>query len=138
MLDFTTAFGQRAAARLQSEEIIWLTTVDDAGMPQPSPVWFLWEGETLLIFSEPKTPKVANIRRSPKVALHFDSDGEGGDIVILTGEAAIVSEGPVAAIPAAYATKYAEGLKGIKLTADEMAAKYSATIRVTPTKLRGF
>ncbi len=137
MPDFTTPHGQRATERLHTEEVIWLTTIGGDGTPQPSPVWFLWEENTVLIFSEPKTPKVANIRRSPKVALHFDSDGEGGDIVVITGEAAIISGGPVAMIPAAYTTKYARGLKDIKMTADEMAAQFSAAIRVTPTKLRG-
>jgi len=65
MPDFTTPHGQRATERLHTEEVIWLTTIGGDGTPQPSPVWFLWEEDTVLIFSEPKTPKVANIRRSP-------------------------------------------------------------------------
>ena len=41
MPEFTGEFGQRAAERLRTEEVIWLTTVGNDGMPQPSPVWFL-------------------------------------------------------------------------------------------------
>lgn len=137
MPDFTTPHGQRAAERLRQEEIIWLTTVGGDGMPQPSPVWFLWEGETMLIFSQPKVPKIANIRREPRVALHFDSDGKGGDIVVLTGRAEVVDNAAPATIPEAYLAKYAAGIKDIGMTPEEMAASFSAAIRVTPTTLRG-
>jgi len=137
MPDFTTPFGQRATERLQTEEIIWLTTVGDDGMPQPSPVWFLWEGETVLIYSQPNTPKVANIKSRPQVALHFDGDGKGGNIVVLTGQAEVAAETGPATIPDAYRTKYAAGITDIGMTSEQMAASFSATIRVTPTKLRG-
>ncbi len=35
-----------AAGRLQSEPIIWLTTVTPSGQPQSTPVWFLWQDPT--------------------------------------------------------------------------------------------
>jgi PPOX class probable F420-dependent enzyme len=138
MPDFTTPHGQRAAARLRTEEIIWLTTVGHDGTPQPSPVWFLWEDDTVLIISKPKAPKIANIRREPRVALHFNSDAEGGDIVILTGQAEIAAESAAAVVPNAYLTKYADGIKAIGLTPETMLAEYAAVIRVRPTTLRGF
>jgi hypothetical protein len=25
------------------EDVIWLTTVNQAGVPQPNPMWFLWQ-----------------------------------------------------------------------------------------------
>ena len=74
MIDTTSEFGTRVAQRLQQEGIIWLTTVRGDGTPQPSPVWFLWDGETFLIYSQPGAPKVRNIARSPKVALHLNGD----------------------------------------------------------------
>lgn len=138
MPDFTTPFGQRAAERLQKEEIIWLATVGGDGTPQPSPVWFLWEGETVLIFSKPDAPKIANIRREPRVALHFNSDESSDNIVILTGQAVVLDTTAAAAMPDTYLTKYAVGIKNIGSTPEKMTAEYSAVIRVTPTKLRGF
>ena len=36
--DPTTPFGQRVAKRLHEEPIIWLTTIDSKGTPQPAPV----------------------------------------------------------------------------------------------------
>jgi hypothetical protein len=35
--------------RLREEQVIWLTTVRADGMPLPTPVSFLWAGETVLI-----------------------------------------------------------------------------------------
>ena len=89
MIDFSGDFGARAAHRLDQEIVIWLTTVRADGAPQPSPVWFLWADQELLIYSKPNAPKLRNIQGNPNVSLHFDSDGEGGDIVILAGEARI-------------------------------------------------
>ena len=49
MIDTNSEWGQRVERRLRTEEVIWLTTVDGQGMPQPSPVWFVWDGSTILI-----------------------------------------------------------------------------------------
>lgn len=41
MIDFTTQLGERLHQRLQEDFVIWLTTVDASGFPQPRPVWFI-------------------------------------------------------------------------------------------------
>jgi PPOX class probable F420-dependent enzyme len=53
LIDPSTDFGARVARRLADETIGWLVTVDAEGTPQPSPVWYLWDGETILIYSNP-------------------------------------------------------------------------------------
>ncbi len=35
--------------RLRSNEMVWLTTVRPDGRPHSVPVWFLWDGATVLI-----------------------------------------------------------------------------------------
>ncbi len=136
-IDTTTDFGKRVERRLREEQIIWLTTAGQDGAPQPSPVWFFWEGETALIFSKPNTPKVRNIGRNARVSLHFDGDGRGGNIIVLTGEARIVEPAPTLTEIPAYLTKYADGIKGIGMTPEQMAKEFSQAIRVTPTNVRG-
>ena len=84
MLDFTTPIGQVIERRLQQEQIIWLTTVDAQGTPQPRPVWFHWDGETLLIFSQPGAAKIRHISRNPRVALNFNTSADGGAVGVLT------------------------------------------------------
>jgi PPOX class probable F420-dependent enzyme len=138
IIDTTTAFGERVVRRLNDEAIIWLTTVRADGTPQPSPVWFVWDGTELLIYSQPKTQKLRNIARNPRVSLHFDGNGTGGDIVIITGTARLAPDAPPADALPAYTTKYGERIKGIGMEPRHFALGYSVAIRVMPESLRGF
>ena len=137
MIDTTTEFGARVEGRLRDERIGWLTTLGPDGTPQPSPIWFLWDGESFLIYSQPKQPKLRNIERNPKVALHLDSDGLGGNIVVITGEAMIVQDVPPANEVPEYLEKYRPDIARIGMTPESFARAYSVAIRLTPTKLRG-
>ena len=71
VIDTSTDFGA-GAAHLQDDQVVWLTTVGPDQTPQPSPVWFLWDGETPLIYSQPGTPKLRNIGQHPRVSLNFN------------------------------------------------------------------
>ncbi len=136
-IDTGSEFGDRASRRLKDELIYWLVTVGPDGTPQPSPVWALWDGETFLIYSRPDTPKLRNVASRPRVALHLDGDGRGGDIVIVTGDARIAPDAPPADRVPEYIAKYREGLQRIGMTAESFARAYSVAVRVTPRHLRG-
>ena|SRR5215510_3922765 len=136
-IDTGTKFGQRAARRLRDEMIYWLVTVDAGGTPQPSPVWALWDETMFLIYSQPNTPKLGNIARHPRVALHLDGDGHGGDIVTVTGEAHLAPDAPPADRVQEYVTKYREGMRAIGMTPESFARAYSVALRITPRHLRG-
>ena len=136
-IDVKSEFGKRAARRLREQMIYWLVTVDAAGTPQPSPVWALWDGATFLVYSQPATPKLANIASRPRVAIHLDGDGTGGDIVTVTGEARLTPDAlPADQVPA-YVEKYREGMRRIGMTPASFARAYSVAIRITPRTLRG-
>ena len=135
--DASTPFGARAERRLREERIGWLVTVRADGTPQPSPVWFLWDGETILLFSQPGTQKLRNIGRNPRVALHLDSDGKGGDIVVVTGEARVVEEELPAYLVPEFVEKYGWGFERLRFTAEEFSARYSVPVRIRATGLRG-
>jgi PPOX class probable F420-dependent enzyme len=128
--------GDRAHAdrRLRDDLIIWLTTVNPHGQPQTSPVWFWWDGETVVLFSMPRSPKVANIRANPRVALNLDGNGQGGDIVSIEGTAELF-EDPLTSFPA-YLERYKEKLKAMGYEAEPFAHAYSVGIRVTPSRVR--
>jgi len=49
----------------------------------------------------------STIRRNPKVALNFDGDGRGGDIVVLSGTAEVDESRPSPAENTAWIAKYA-------------------------------
>ena len=49
---------------------------------------FLWEGDTIFFYSQPDTPKLRNIARSPLVSFHLQSDPYGDHLLIIEGTAA--------------------------------------------------
>jgi PPOX class probable F420-dependent enzyme len=139
MIDLTTESGARAAERLESELVLWLTTVTRDGQPQTSPVWFLWIDDEILLFSRANTPRPRNIRANPCVAVNFDSDGDGGGIVSIEGQARIAREQTAAAdVPPAYVEKYAVRLAANGWTMASMLADYPLEIRIRPTRLRAW
>jgi PPOX class probable F420-dependent enzyme len=132
-----TPFGERVARRLRDELIIWMTTTSADGTPQPNPVWFLWDGEGFLIYSKPDSARLPHIRRNARIALHFDGDGNGGDIIVFAGEAREAPEAPPANDVADYIAKYQHLIAEYHWTPASFAADYSVPIRVTVTKVRG-
>ncbi len=137
LLDVSTEFGARADRRLRDELIGWLVTVNPAGAPVPVPVWFLWDGVgNLLIYSRPNTAKLRNIAAGPRVSVHLDGDGAGGDVVVVSGRARI-SEDPGADSVPAYIDKYEELISRNGWTPAAFAADYSVPIRVEVTRISG-
>ena len=138
LFDINTEFGARVARRLEEERVIWLTTVRDDSTPQPTPVWFIWDGESFLIYSQPQAFKVRNIARNPRVAINFNSDEHGGDVIVFRGNASLDrSASPADEVPG-YLEKYRTGIEGLGSSPSEFASEYSVPIRVHPTRVRGF
>ena len=138
-IDTSTAFGAAVRDRLQEQKLAWLTTVDSAGTPQPNPVWFIWDDGTIIVFSQPKQAKLANIRRNGRVALNLEATADEEQVTIFTGQAEILDQADVSQdIYDRYAERYADGMQGIKMTRAEYEAAYTVPIRITPEKLRGW
>jgi PPOX class probable F420-dependent enzyme len=139
MIDLTTKLGRAAKRHLKNEYVIWLTTVDSNLIPQPRPVWFLWEQDSFLIFSKPNAHKVKHMAKNPRVALHFNTD-ETGDhhVIVFTGEAVIDSNCAPAHKVRAYLKKYKRGILDLDMTPEGFSAEYSLAIRIEPTQVRGW
>jgi len=134
MLDTTTEAGGRAERRLREEEIAWLTTVRSDGQPQSVPVWFFWDGEKFLVYSQPGRQKLRNIERDPRVDLNLNSNAQGGDMVRVEGVAEILEDAPPATEVPEYVEKYRDAIARIGFDPDGFARAFSVAIRVTPTR----
>jgi PPOX class probable F420-dependent enzyme len=139
MVDLTSNFGRAVQQHLANQYVIWLTTVDSKLTPQPRPVWFIWENDSFLIFSQANAHKVKHIRKHPRVALHFNSD-ETGDkqIIVFTGEASIDATSPAAHEIPSYLKKYQDGIAALEMTPEEFSREYSIAIKIRPTEVRGW
>ena len=136
--DRNTPFGQRVAQRLHEEPVIWLTTIDSKGTPQPAPVWFWWDDkqQNILIYSMANAKREAHLRANPRVALNFDGDKQGGDIIVLTGKVEF-SNDPPAHQNQPYVEKYSGFIKRIFGTPEGFAERYPVTLRIQPLSIRG-
>ncbi len=127
-----------ALERLATDMIGWLTTVTPDGQPQTFPIWFLWEDGEALIFSDKRAKRNINIAANPRVTLHLNDNGRGGDVVVLEGEARVDDETPPVPEHTAYLAKYGEWIAQFLTSADEMATIYNVPIRIRPTRGRAF
>jgi PPOX class probable F420-dependent enzyme len=130
--------GGRAAERLAADTLGWLVTVNAAGQPQSSPVWFLFDGGNIYIQSQPDAAKLRNIAANERVSFHLDDDGRGGDIVSVEARAEALPETPSALFDK-YVAKYGALMRDLlEATADDLAATYSVTVRLSPARLRAW
>ena len=136
--DPATEFGARVARRLRDEIVAWFTVVDRAGTPQPAPVWFLWDGETALIYSQREAKRLGHLAANPRVAFHLDGDRKGEDIVVLTGEAEVAPDEPRAPENRAYLAKYGRRITEGWTTPENFASIYSVPVRFQPRRIRGY
>ena len=139
MVDLTSKFGRAVKRQLKNQYAIWLTTVDSNLTPQPRPVWFIWEQDSFLIFSQPKAHKVAHIRRNPMVALQFNTDETGDkNVIVFTGKAFMDPSCPPAHKVKAYFQKYKTGIASLNMTPERFSAEYSIALRIKPTNVPGW
>ena len=134
MLDLTNTREAHVNRRLRDEPILWLASVRPDGRPHLVPVWFLWDGTSILIFSKPNQQKLRNIAHNPRVMLALDTADQGDDVVTLEGVAELLPDGTFDATLPAYAAKYEALLRRLGMDAPEMASLYSQAVRVTPTR----
>lgn len=136
VIDPETEVGGRVAARLRDELVAWLVTVGANGTPAPTPVWFWWDGETLLVYSQPDKPKQRHIAANPRVALAMRTDEHGDDLVVITGLAAVDDSAPAAFELPEYIEKYRGEIARLGSNPEEFSGAYSVPIRIRPTRLR--
>jgi PPOX class probable F420-dependent enzyme len=124
-------------ARLKDETVAWLTTVNPAGQPQPSVVWYVIEDDHFVVYSKDDTPRLRNIGADARVALHLNSDRDGDDLLIFEGVAEVIGIAVPPSADPAYAAKYEQHLPRWDFSWESYDAGFPVRIHVRPTRLRG-
>jgi PPOX class probable F420-dependent enzyme len=133
-MDPQDAATARVSRLLETEPVVWLSTVRPDGLPHLVPIWFSWDGETVLIASKPHARKVANLRVNPRVMLALGEPDEDFDVGLLEGVADILDEPAATVLPPSHLRKYRDQLAAIGLDRKEFLATYSLVIRIRPTR----
>jgi PPOX class probable F420-dependent enzyme len=127
-----------ALARLATDMIGWLTTVTPDGQPQTFPIWFLWEDGEILVYSDRRAKRNGNIAANPRVSLHLNDNGQGGDVVVVEGDARVDAGTPGPDHHTAYLAKYGAWIDEYLSSPEEMATIYNVPLRIRPTRGRAF
>lgn len=88
---------ERQAEFLATTPNVIVATIRPDGLPQLTPNWYLWTGESFWISTAEATVKTRNLRRDGRIVLCID-DVASGDYVQVTGTAILI-EGDAAREP---------------------------------------
>jgi PPOX class probable F420-dependent enzyme len=124
------------AAQLDDELVGWLTTVTESGQPQSSVVWFLRDGDDLLVYSKPDATKLTNIAANPKVAFNLRTDDMGDSLATFEATASVDYAPTPAHQDPSYLTKYRGQISRFGWTPEQFSGDYSALIRLTVHRVR--
>jgi PPOX class probable F420-dependent enzyme len=128
------ASAARIGRLLAHEPVVWLSTVRADGTPHVIPIWFSWDGESVLIASKPHAKKVANLRTNPRVMLALGEPDDDFDVGLVEGVAEIVDAPAADVLPPAHLAKYRDEMAEIGLSREEYLETYSLVVRVRPTR----
>ncbi|MQA78085.1 MAG: TIGR03667 family PPOX class F420-dependent oxidoreductase [Streptosporangiales bacterium] len=136
--DPSTPFGERVLRRLREERVIWIITIDKDGTPQPNPVGFLLQDDnSILIYNDAKANRIKHVIDRPRVALHFDGDGAGGDIVVFTGTASPATDVPPAHENPVHIAKYGDEAARVFGSVEKFSERFPTPLRIEITRTRG-
>lgn len=123
---------------LDQEVIGFLTAVRGDGQPQTSPIWYIRDGEDIVIYNRPAARRLRSIKANPHVALNLRADRGARSGVTLEGTAVVESGLPPAKDFAGYEEKYAEEIAGLGWTPQSFSDDYPFGIRMTVTRVRAW
>ena len=136
-MSVSSAAAQRLDRFLASEPVVWISSVRPDGAPHLVPIWFTWDGASLLVFSKPHAQKVRNLRANPTVMLALGDPRADFDVVLVEARAEL-DPLPARCLPAEHLAKYGERMAALGLSADAFVETYSQVIRITPDRPLGW
>ncbi|HUP55456.1 MAG TPA: pyridoxamine 5'-phosphate oxidase family protein [Methylomirabilota bacterium] len=137
-MDTNSLAALRVQRFLETEPVIWVSSVADNGAPHLVPTWFVWDGEAIVIVSKPGAAKVRNLRADPRAMLAVGDAEADFDVGLLHARADLDADPTPPGLPAGFVAKYGARIEGLGLTAAQFAATYSQVIRLTPVKALGW
>lgn len=121
---------------LRGDQIAWLTTVTPSGWPAPHAVWFIWDGQAIIVYSVNGGAKVRHIEAHDQVTVHFDSGPGAGDIVVISGRASRVQDPPPPSEFPGFLDKYRSRIDAMGQTTAWYDRDFSTALRIVPERAR--
>jgi len=131
-----SAFSGRQRKFLEKPRIGRLATIRRDGAPHVAPVWFMVEGDALLVLTDRGSQKHRNIERDARVEFCIDGEQPPYHTVIVRGRAT-VEEPRGAAWRLALAVHYL-GAEGGQRYVDTTPAGDEVLLRIQPERVSGW
>ena len=130
--------GAWAREHLAQDVVGWLVTVAPDGRVQAAAISFLWDGQTILFYSKPGTPKLRNIAAHPEVSFNLNSDPYADHVLVIEGVAEAEPDCAPSDVHTVYAAKYHSPLEHWGMDEAQTAREFSVAVRITPTRIRAY
>jgi PPOX class probable F420-dependent enzyme len=104
------------------------------GRPHLVPIWFWWDGDSILIATKPHARKVVNLRRRPDCMVALGDATANFDVALIEARAELLETSTGALLDAGLFGKYRDRMADAGLTRATFDAIYSQVIRITPTR----
>ena len=101
------------------------------GTPRVVPIWFHWDGSSLVVCSPPKAPKLKALKQSPDVSVTIDSNEWPYRVLSLRGTATVTMLDDLAPEYAAAAERYLGPAEG-QAWAAQLRGKAMGRISIQP------
>lgn len=122
---------------LDRELIGFLTAVDGNRQPQTSPVWFVRDGDDIVVYNKATTPRVESVAANPGVAFNLRGDLRASGAVLLEGRA-VTEDLPAARDFPGYVDKYGVEIERLGWTPESFSDDYSVGLRIEVTRVRSW
>ncbi len=118
--------------------VLWLSSVSADGRPHVVPVWFVWDGERIVLFSKPNARKLRNLRCEPRAMVAIGAPGPRFDVELIEAHAEVPCAVAATLMPPAFVAKYRPLLRRSGLSIERFTEVYSQPIVLRPTRFLGY
>ena len=121
---------------LRTPLIAFIATVKPNGMPHVTPVWYIYDGETVVVAASTDSVKVRNVSSNPSASLSILDPDDHSRWVQVNGSVTLTKEG-VSGVVRAMWESYAPGEGWEEAAEQAMRDIDFILISVTPDKVIG-
>lgn len=127
----------RLVAILDRELIGFVTAVNADGRPQTSPVWYVRDGDDLVVYNRPTSPRLRSVAANPQVAFNLRGDLRARGALLVEGVAAIEDLPPAKGF-SGYIEKYGREIERLGWSPESFSDDFSVGLRISVTRVRSW
>src|SRR5213592_310247 len=124
----TTTLSEKARAFLNAEHFAVLATLNSDGSPQLTTMWYLLEGDTIVMNTKAGRLKARNMQRDPRIAICVE---DGYNYVTISGLVEMIDDQEIAQRDIArLATRYDGAEKAQKQVEEQFSKEHRITLHL--------